>query len=151
MSNRQFLRLAAITVCAFFVQNTTVLAQRARNTHIHNAEYTAQGNIGGVVTDGKNPMKGVTVKLSSEVKVIMAVETGEDGKYSFRDLRPGTYDITIFKAGYRKRIIQRVPVVESFLTHNDAELCKLNNWHEERNPTVDLYEKLDTKKLEKMQ
>ena len=150
MSNRQLLRLAVITAFVFFVQNTASFAQRARNTELYNAEYGSTGKIAGIITDSTGPVKGATIALSRETRVILSVETDDNGNYSFGELRPGTYNISCYKEGYRKRIIQQIPVVETFYTHNDLIISKIEDRYDERTPKIQYYEKLATKKVEKM-
>lgn len=58
------------------------------------------GSITGIVTDasnGSNPLQGVSVQLTN---LGLSTNTGSDGKYSFKDLEPGSYSILFSKSGY---------------------------------------------------
>ena len=68
------------------------------------AQTTSMGTITGLVTDQSNavvPDATVTVKddATSEVRTIT---TNSAGRYVFVNLPPGTYDITVTKAGFQK-------------------------------------------------
>lgn len=77
-------------------------------------QMTPTGKLTGTVTDdGKAPLPGVSVKISSPSLILpeMATVTNEDGLYRFFSLPSGTYKIVFelqgFKTGVREGIIVR--------------------------------------------
>ena len=150
MPYRQLLRLTTLTAFVLFIHTSALYAQRARNTVLYNAADGARGEITGKITSDAGPLDGVRVALSHGGKVIIDIITGVNGTYNFKELTPGKYDISLFKTGYRKRIIYEIPVIENFLTRNDLVLSKLNNWQEERKPVIQYYQELKDNKIEKM-
>ena len=78
------------------------------------SQTTSMGTITGLVTDQSNavvPDATVTVKdnATSEVRTIT---TNSAGRYVFVNLPPGTYDITVTKAGFQKASIPNDIVVQ---------------------------------------
>ena len=59
----------------------------------------ANGGVRGTVTDGKtkNPVAGATVSLKGKP----SVQTDGSGQYSFRDVAPDSYAISVKKTGYK--------------------------------------------------
>ncbi|MCU0243809.1 MAG: carboxypeptidase regulatory-like domain-containing protein, partial [Acidobacteria bacterium] len=77
-------------------------------------QMTPTGKLTGTVTDdGKAPLPGVSVKISSPSLILpeMATVTNEDGLYRFFSLPSGTYKLVFelqgFKTGVREGIIVR--------------------------------------------
>lgn len=59
----------------------------------------ASGGVQGTVTDGKTrvPVAGATVSLKGKP----SVQTDSSGRYSFRDVAPGSYSVSVRKTGYK--------------------------------------------------
>jgi hypothetical protein len=85
---------------------------------------SAQSTISGVVTDSSGSvMADATVEAASDVLIERArtVTTGADGRYTFVDLRPGTYVVTVNKAGFAT-LKQTIVVPANVTVPVDAEL-----------------------------
>ena len=54
------------------------------------------GGISGTVFEGSNPLSGATLTLSPE----LILYSGPDGTYTFFNLDPGDYTLTVFASGY---------------------------------------------------
>src|SRR5664279_2672315 len=71
------------------------------------AQTTSMGTITGLVTDQSNavvPDATVTV-TDVATKEARTIATNEAGRYVFVNLPPGTYNITVGKAGFQKTSI----------------------------------------------
>ncbi|HEV3330937.1 MAG TPA: carboxypeptidase regulatory-like domain-containing protein [Bryobacteraceae bacterium] len=85
---------------------------------------SAQSTISGVVTDSSGSvMADAMVEAASDVLIERArtVTTGADGRYTFVDLRPGTYVVTVSKAGFAT-LKQTIVVPANVTVPVDAEL-----------------------------
>src|SRR5512141_3078623 len=70
---------------------------------------TAQGTtsrVTGTVTDAAGgAVAGATVSLTNEgTNTVLTTETSESGTYVFDLIQPGTYTVTIEKAGFKKHV-----------------------------------------------
>lgn len=150
MSHRQFLRLAVFTAFVFFIQTSTLLAQRERTTVLYDATGGPGGKITGKLTDESGPVKGVKVSLIIKGDVVLSVVTGDNGTYTFSELLPGIYEISCYKYEYRKKVINQIPVIETYLTNNDITMTKARTSKEERTPVMEYYDDGKNHKLQKM-
>jgi hypothetical protein len=66
---------------------------------------TALGTISGTVLDANGtPLPGVQVKLGAPAATVpSAVVTGQNGQYSFSNLAPGSYQLSIAHAGFKTK------------------------------------------------
>jgi len=80
------------------------------------------GAIVGVVTNAaKLPVAGVTVTaLRADGAAIRATVSGSDGVYSFADLPPGAWSLTLDAAGYQQVALPALEVVASKATRHDV-------------------------------
>jgi hypothetical protein len=80
------------------------------------------GAIVGVVTNAaKLPVAGVTVTaLRADGAAIRATVSGSDGVYSFADLPPGAWSLTLDAAGYQPVALPALEVVASKATRHDV-------------------------------
>ncbi len=69
-------------------------------------------HIRGTVTDPSGAgVPGAEVKATNiQTQVSTAVMTGDDGSYEFLSLPPGSYDVTITKAGFRTYTAHNIPL-----------------------------------------
>ena len=61
-------------------------------------EEVNEGSISGIVTDGTNPLEGVTVSIQGHD---LQQTTDESGAYTFKELEIGSYTLRFDKMGYR--------------------------------------------------
>jgi hypothetical protein len=80
------------------------------------------GTIVGVVTNSaKLPVAGVTVTaVRADSEAIRATVSGSDGVYSFADLPPGAWSLTLDAAGYQEVAVPPLAVVASKATRHDV-------------------------------
>jgi hypothetical protein len=80
------------------------------------------GAIVGVVTNAaKLPVAGVTVTaVRADGEAIRATVSGSDGVYSFADLPPGAWSLTLDAAGYRQVALPALEVLASKATRHDV-------------------------------
>ena len=85
---------------------------------------TFRGSIQGTVTDSSGAaVPGAQVKIfSSETGLTRTVTTSDDGNYSASELPPGTYSVTITKAGFRTATLKGVAVSVSSSARANAML-----------------------------
>ncbi len=76
----------------------------------------------GVVTNsGKLPVAGVTVTaVRADGEAIRATVSGSDGVYSFADLPPGAWSLTLDAAGYPQVAVPALQVLASKATRRDV-------------------------------
>ena len=65
--------------------------------------------VGTVIhTESKKPMKEVSVSVYMSSKKEKVVVTGEDGNFSFDELKPGKYKFVFEKTGFKKVTMEKV-------------------------------------------
>lgn len=149
MHHRNIYRLASFTAFLLLLAGTTTHAQRARKTVEYNIAEGKTGQLAGKVTADGSPLQGVRVVLSYKGDGIAEATTGADGAYSFKELNPDQYDLSFFKTGYQKRIVNEIPVVETYVSGSEVALHKLTGWYEERHPKELTFEQLKHHSIEK--
>ena len=80
------------------------------------------GTIVGVVTNAaKLPVAGVTVTaVRADGEAIRATVSGSDGVYSFADLPPGAWSLTLDATGYQQVALPALEVLASKATRHDV-------------------------------
>jgi uncharacterized protein (TIGR02145 family) len=83
-------------------------------------EVILPGDITGIVTDAftKQPLEGAIVKINPRNYTTI---TGNDGKYLFNSLSPGSYEIVVSKKAYLETS-RTVNVISAYLSEYDFEL-----------------------------
>ena len=95
---RNFIVLSGL----FFILTATIIVFQSCE---EKDPLVVQGNIEGTVTDfeTRQPVSGVLVDIvsnSSTTFVKQSRQTGNDGKYSFKDLEEGNYKLSFSRSGY---------------------------------------------------
>jgi hypothetical protein len=86
----------------------------------------ARGTIVGIVTNAANvPISGATVTAASAGGGIRSTVSGSDGIYSFADVPPGSWSLTITVDGSPDVVIPAVSVVPSKATRHDIVMNAL--------------------------
>ncbi|MBL7932411.1 MAG: carboxypeptidase regulatory-like domain-containing protein [Bacteroidia bacterium] len=84
------------------------------------------GEIRGYVTnEGKEPVPFATVKILQGNLLVGGTQTDENGRYQFKPLDPGTYNIVVLESGHITQPINNIKVKPSDATYVDVTL-KLN-------------------------
>ena len=86
------------------------------------AQYRA--SLQGTVTDPQgNVIPDATVTLTSkETSVSKTVTTSGSGVYAITGLAPGTYALTVDKAGFAKQVLENIPVISEQAQSQDVRL-----------------------------
>ena len=105
---RVFLRASSVVACAISI---LLLCFSAANAC---GQAVATGTVSGIVTD---PSGGVIEEASitladTTTKIERKTKTSDTGQYSFTNVPPGVYDVTLAKQGFRmvKLVKQKVTV-----------------------------------------
>jgi hypothetical protein len=85
------------------------------------AQRATTGALVGIVTDAsKSPLAHATVTAASEEGHIRATVAGTDGVFSFSDLPPGLWTLTVQADGFPDAEVQSLPVTASKATRRDV-------------------------------
>lgn len=86
------------------------------------AQYRA--SLQGTVTDPQgNLIPDATVTLTSkETNILKTVTTSGSGVYAITGLAPGTYSLTVEKAGFAKQVLDNIPIVSEQAQSQDVRL-----------------------------
>ena len=82
------------------------------STAVHAQSASATGRLEGTVTDSSGaavPAAGVTVR-NQNTGISATLQSGTEGDFTFLYLDPGTYEISIQKAGFNKLVLKDVSV-----------------------------------------
>ncbi len=82
------------------------------STAVHAQSASATGRLEGTVTDSSGaavPTAGVTVR-NQNTGISATLQSGTEGDFTFLYLDPGTYEISIQKAGFNKLVLKDVGV-----------------------------------------
>ncbi|HSM79570.1 MAG TPA: carboxypeptidase-like regulatory domain-containing protein, partial [Bryobacteraceae bacterium] len=82
------------------------------------------GSISGQVTDNSGalvPQATVTL-VSAERNISSVVKSDADGRYSFPNLQPGSYNLTVDAAGFKSYIQRGIQLLASQAVRIDASL-----------------------------
>ena len=91
------LGLLGSSVC---VIATTLTAQASSQTK------PVSHPVSGIVTDNaQSPLSGVDIKLVRSGSTLVAVSTGDDGRFNFGDIADGAFVLEARKLGYEARVV----------------------------------------------
>ncbi|HYY72865.1 MAG TPA: TonB-dependent receptor [Candidatus Bathyarchaeia archaeon] len=98
-------------LCKLFVRTTVFAAYAVFVSAAAHAQYRA--SIQGVVTDPQGAVvSGATVTLKNlDTNQTQTATTDENGIYNFGALSPNQYSITVEKAGFKKKVLDKVGVI----------------------------------------
>jgi hypothetical protein len=82
------------------------------------------GSVVGSVQDNSGAViPGATVELANrETNLRLTTVSNETGAYTFTNVLPGTYDVTVTLQGFKEFVKQRVPVTGGAISRVDAKL-----------------------------
>ncbi|MFC6646301.1 carboxypeptidase regulatory-like domain-containing protein [Granulicella cerasi] len=82
------------------------------------------GNITGIVTDPSGAaIPGASVKIEDVNKgLVYTTTSGADGSYSFKDLTPGTFKVTVMATGFTTTEQKDIPVLANASARINAQL-----------------------------
>ena len=83
--------------------------------------------VGGVRNPDKVPVSGATVTAVRSDGAIRATVSGSDGIYSFADLAPGTWSLTLQVDGYPEVEVPALPVATGKATRHDVLMSVPNS------------------------
>jgi hypothetical protein len=83
----------------------------------------AHGEIRGLITNtGYQPVPYATVKILQGNQLVGGTQTDEDGKYKYKPLIPGQYEMVILEPGHQTQQINKIKVVPNEATYVDVKL-----------------------------
>ena len=90
----------------------------------------SKNDLVGVVvsSDGKKPLKDVSVTAYSATKKEKVAVTDESGNFSFDELKPGTYKFIFEKTGFRKVTKEKVVVKTDEAFQLNIEMIESNDF-----------------------
>lgn len=83
----------------------------------------AYGEIRGIVTDKKSePIPFATIKILQGNQLVGGTQSNEEGRYCYKPLNPGNYDMLVLDAGHQTQPINQIKVVPNEATYVDVKL-----------------------------
>jgi hypothetical protein len=108
-------------VSARFVNAANLAAVREKEIEVGDPEGKKR-SIAGVVMEGDRAQKKLDVYLRDATgKVLDKATTGDDGKFAFPDVKPGTYRLYVAKTASSRKAEKQVVVSEKFASKEDEE------------------------------
>ena len=103
------------------------LAERAGRAEVHPPSLLVMGGTGaitGEVTDATGAIiaGAIVTATHTATRVSHEVRSGDDGRYTLRNLPTGHYSLRVESPGFRDLVVQQVPVRSSAVTRVDAML-----------------------------
>lgn len=84
---------------------------------------SAYGQIKGMLTDDETgPVIGATIKITQAGVLVGGTATDLDGKYTYKPLNPGYYDMVIQSSSHLTKTIKNVEITPDHTTYVDAKL-----------------------------
>jgi len=87
---------------------------------------TAQsiGEIRGIVKDNDlQPVPFATVRILQDKQLIGGTQTNIDGRYSYKPLIPGTYELLVTEAGHQTQPVNKIRVIPNEATYVDVKMA----------------------------
>jgi len=83
----------------------------------------AHGEIRGLITDSSyQPIPYATVKILQGYQLVGGTQTDENGKYKYKPLNPGLYEMVIMEPEHQTQQINNIKVVPNEATYLDVKL-----------------------------
>lgn len=81
------------------------------------------GEIRGIIKDTDlQPVPYATVRILQGKQLIGGTQTDENGRYSYKPLVPGTYELLITEAGHQTQPVNKIKVIPNEATYVDVKL-----------------------------
>lgn len=88
-----------------------------------NALSQSIGELRGTITDTElQPIPFATIRIYQDKQLIGGTQTDLDGRYSYKPLVPGTYELLVSEAGHQTQPVNKVKVVPNDPTYLDVKL-----------------------------
>lgn len=110
--NNLIIKTASICITCF-VMTFTTQAQ------------SGYGEIRGIIKDMQDlqPVPYATVKITQGDYLVGGTTTDENGKYKYKPLTPGTYEIYVSEAGHQTQPVHKIAVTPNEATYVDVKLA----------------------------
>ncbi|MDX2173908.1 MAG: carboxypeptidase regulatory-like domain-containing protein [Bacteroidota bacterium] len=110
--NKSIIKTASICI-TFFVMAFTAQAQ------------SGYGEIRGIIKDMQDlqPVPYATVKITQGDYLVGGTTTDENGKYKYKPLTPGTYEIYVSESGHQTQPVHKITVTPNEATYVDVKLA----------------------------
>lgn len=100
------------------------------STTFNTQAQTGYGEIRGIVKDTEfEPVPFATVKITQGNFLVGGTTTDAEGKYKYKPLNPGTYEMVVYEAGHQTQPINKITVMPNEATYVDVNLA-LNTFSE---------------------
>jgi hypothetical protein len=81
------------------------------------------GEIRGIIKDTDlQPVPFATIKIMQGVQLIAGTQTDMDGRYNYKPLVPGIYELIIIEPGHQTQPVNKVKVIPNEATYVDVKL-----------------------------
>ena len=81
------------------------------------------GELRGIIKDSElQPVPFATVKILQDSRLIAGTQSDADGRYKYKPLIPGTYEIVIVGTGYQTQQVNKIKVIPNEATYLDVKL-----------------------------
>ncbi len=83
------------------------------------------GEIRGIIKNNTDlePVPFATVKILQGTRLIGGTQTDIEGRYKYKPLDPGTYDIVVMEPGHQTQPINKIKVIPNEATYVDVKLA----------------------------
>ncbi len=82
------------------------------------------GEIRGIIKDLElQPIPFATIKITQGNFLVGGTTSDVDGKYKYKPLTPGTYEILVYEAGHQTQPVNRIKVIPNEATYVDVKLA----------------------------
>lgn len=91
---------------------------------ISTAMAQSAGELRGVIKDADNlqPVPFATIKILQDKQLIGGTQTDENGRYTYKPLVPGTYELMVIESGYLSQPVNKIKVIPNEATYVDVKL-----------------------------
>lgn len=81
------------------------------------------GEIRGIIKNTElEPVEFVTVKILQGNVLIGGTQTDAEGRYKYKPLNPGTYDMVVMEAGHQTQPVNKIKVIPNEATYVDVKI-----------------------------
>ncbi len=82
------------------------------------------GEIRGIIKDKVDlqPIPFATIKITQGSFLVGGTTTDENGKYTYKPLTPGTYEMVVYEVGHKTQPINKIAVIPNEATYVDVKL-----------------------------
>lgn len=88
------------------------------------AKAQSYGEIRGIIKDSAfEPVPFATVKVLQGTRLVGGTQSDMDGRYSYKPLTPGTYELMVMEPGHVTQPVNKIKVIPNEATYVDVKLA----------------------------